>query len=1372
MKKLITSTIIVLPLIILAIMLVSGALLSITTHIYVEAIELEKDDVIRLRMEDELNPPTYNLAEEVTILPLKATNRGLSYKTDDETIAKVDNNGIITAVFYGETFITVTSNENKAATAKRKVVITDTAVHAVRLNKDYETDIYEGQTHQMSATILPAEAGNQGVIWSSSNPKILDVSPSGMITARGAGKAEVIATSQEKGTIFDKLEITCHKKLLDITYSGNFQTSATHTQFPNITPLPKDDDNPENTIDPADVSYSYSSSNDEIATVTKTGAITFLQPGRVTITVSATDFNGTEVTKKQDFVSTMGYYKDSIFNSEQFLWSECHAGEQVPANWFAPQYDGTYLGFKSIECLADGINLIADMITYDSDTKTFVFGDDIECESFIQVTLTSTIYNSSLDILEVDKTETFRINKNAIESGVNAKLTLNGSELKNDKNGETNNITIHDIGDSIDLIISDASAMPKISGDCVSVTISEDGKKVTLTAKDVCTNQELILAVGVSRFKITLNIEAKANQLAVNVGDFALQDGQTYNTLLNELTFTVVPSRTDKKTITNSTISYSYDKDSWLSSTNGIINADTSRGEINFKCGNAEFKINLQTITLKDFGIRISASMSRVGGSVELYEIESVKNVETVQSFDVPSDIQDSVTLEIVPNVTILGGFGNDDNFFKSLFEINFVDTSWQAGYSASNSQITISFGGARAFDNKITVLYDDLSIDLRFVRIKLTSIDFNGFENNLHAGYQQANVFAKHSYYQSKVEYFKVPFQAYEEADTLATSDTIDTIKWQLSRYVGNSVDEQITTQIGKKVIYKGTEYTLTQDGETYVLKDKAGNNIAGKDGQNAQGITFVDIYSEPGYARVYFGNIAGLKEIDVQNDYFGNFDDNPTWSQPSDVEPDGSDRSFAHSENAFSFLRVEAGDGANNGINCHYNFNVLDDLGGGEGNKIYNIFNANGYYQFSNIVLHTSLYGPGELDGDDPKIQQKKQEAEENDLFLDYKVNESTYETTKLNKTTIFGNGNRINVMARHIELKKSTPANELGWSGGVTLTNIYNLKFYGANPNEKIVPTNQSVVLVLKNAYYCDLQYYAKINVSGGTGYFKNTVLHGASRGAVQLYGNDIKVYMENVVFSECVSAIMSEQFAAANQACYFKGFYDILNYYNGVQLKELVPDMAKMYIDYFLTSDPATDQYAEWMGKTFNGYDIHTHKFVNPIFLDTTLNNKALNIPYTWDEKTKSYVRDVDINMPITLEGMFYGWTYNSPVTTDGGQKEGGKYSTRDMSQLFSNDRYIRLLCQYKNFEETDNLVKNESHILWHMQRVYRDTSLIEDREPDHIKDLINSLKGTTWQDGTGVNSDGQITENGKVIESSIVDVNKMISCAIEPRKEQV
>ena len=68
MKKLISSTIIILPLLLLAILLVSGAVMSLLTHIYVEKVEFSDNQAIVLVMDDVEHPPTHNLGEDITII--------------------------------------------------------------------------------------------------------------------------------------------------------------------------------------------------------------------------------------------------------------------------------------------------------------------------------------------------------------------------------------------------------------------------------------------------------------------------------------------------------------------------------------------------------------------------------------------------------------------------------------------------------------------------------------------------------------------------------------------------------------------------------------------------------------------------------------------------------------------------------------------------------------------------------------------------------------------------------------------------------------------------------------------------------------------------------------------------------------------------------------------------------------------------------------------------------------------------------------------------------------------------------------------------------------------------------------------------------
>ena len=338
MKKLMTATIIILPILLLAILLVSGAIMSMVTHIYVDALEFVKDDAIVLVMKDEKNPPTYDLGKEVTVLPIKASNQNLDFTVEDESLLKVEN-GILIPKFYGETFVTVTSRENKAVSIMKKVIITDDTVHKIVMNEGYLTDLYQGNSQQLSVKIYPAEANNKAIKWSSDNSSIVRVSENGMVTAVGAGTATITATSVDNESVKATAQIVSHIKVEDISFDNSLViTSLSTAQFPTVI----------DTFGSDITKFEYFSNNENIATVDDTGKIVFRDTGRVTITVRATDFGGNFVEATKEYVSTMGYFVGPLFTNKEIelsQWSDdsfCSGTERsisrdyrnpVPCRW-------------------------------------------------------------------------------------------------------------------------------------------------------------------------------------------------------------------------------------------------------------------------------------------------------------------------------------------------------------------------------------------------------------------------------------------------------------------------------------------------------------------------------------------------------------------------------------------------------------------------------------------------------------------------------------------------------------------------------------------------------------------------------------------------------------------------------------------------------------------------------------------------------------------------------------------------------------------------------------------------------------------------------------------------------------------------------
>ena len=72
----------------------------------------------------------------------------------------------------------------------------DVAVTGVKLNNTSLT-LLVGETHTLTATILPESATNKTVVWTSSNPLVASVMPNGLVTALYEGTTTIVATTQE-----------------------------------------------------------------------------------------------------------------------------------------------------------------------------------------------------------------------------------------------------------------------------------------------------------------------------------------------------------------------------------------------------------------------------------------------------------------------------------------------------------------------------------------------------------------------------------------------------------------------------------------------------------------------------------------------------------------------------------------------------------------------------------------------------------------------------------------------------------------------------------------------------------------------------------------------------------------------------------------------------------------------------------------------------------------------------------------------------------------------------------------------------------------------------------------------------------------------
>ena len=131
-----------------------------------------------------------------TVLPENCRNNTLKWSSDNEEVATVDENGLVTAVSVGEANITATAVDGSGVTATCKVTVSPKLVTSVTLNKN-ELTIEKSFTAQLAATVAPDDADNLGLTWTSDNEEVAIVDENGLVTAVGEGTATITATAND-----------------------------------------------------------------------------------------------------------------------------------------------------------------------------------------------------------------------------------------------------------------------------------------------------------------------------------------------------------------------------------------------------------------------------------------------------------------------------------------------------------------------------------------------------------------------------------------------------------------------------------------------------------------------------------------------------------------------------------------------------------------------------------------------------------------------------------------------------------------------------------------------------------------------------------------------------------------------------------------------------------------------------------------------------------------------------------------------------------------------------------------------------------------------------------------------------------------------
>jgi uncharacterized protein YjdB len=224
--------------------------------------------------------PTNTLALTATVTPSNATNKIVVWSSSS-TNATVNSSGVVTAVSAGSAIIRATTvSGNLTATCTLTIIVSTASVSISPTSFTLNT----GSTKSLIATVLPSNATNKSVTWSSANTAVATVNSLGVVSGISTGSTTIRAQTADRGFIATSAvtvtigvqRVALNTRSISLLKGATFQAIAT------IAPS-----NATNKI------MTWSSAIASVATVSNSGLITAVGNGTGVISVFSQDGNKT-----------------------------------------------------------------------------------------------------------------------------------------------------------------------------------------------------------------------------------------------------------------------------------------------------------------------------------------------------------------------------------------------------------------------------------------------------------------------------------------------------------------------------------------------------------------------------------------------------------------------------------------------------------------------------------------------------------------------------------------------------------------------------------------------------------------------------------------------------------------------------------------------------------------------------------------------------------------------------------------------------------------------------------------------------------------------------------------------------------------------
>lgn len=159
--------------------------------------------------------PGQTLQLTANVIPDDAENKTLEWSSSNDKVAMVSSTGKVVALTEGQAVITAKVKDGSNVSASCTISVTAVKVKSITL--DYASyALTEGEYVTLNATLLPANAANKTLAWSSSDDSVLMVNSYGTVFCLKDGTATITASTTDGSNLSASCVFNCTNSIISV----------------------------------------------------------------------------------------------------------------------------------------------------------------------------------------------------------------------------------------------------------------------------------------------------------------------------------------------------------------------------------------------------------------------------------------------------------------------------------------------------------------------------------------------------------------------------------------------------------------------------------------------------------------------------------------------------------------------------------------------------------------------------------------------------------------------------------------------------------------------------------------------------------------------------------------------------------------------------------------------------------------------------------------------------------------------------------------------------------------------------------------------------------------------------------------------------